>query len=283
MRHSWVNAGFLSMLIVVAGSFPIARTPRQASAPASLVAQQLADMACGSPLVIDGDNVRGKATFSWSQTELLEKLQQVINTQALGPGVRAQLHYDHGAQCDAFAVGPSEEEPICVVFSGPQASADDTICRDVKWWARYLSSEDSVKHADFSEITASAKSLQQVITVVTDDSELRNRCRRIVKGNGVLVRFISSRTFVGFMKAHVSEDISPGQDGLSCNKWNDEASIKNAEDGMSAASFDSSSSAVSDVYNGVANAAVETAIEAVQQEQYWRRELRKARQQLKHG
>jgi len=283
MRHSWVNAGVLSMLIVVVGSFPLARTPRQASVPASLVAQQLAGLACGSPLVVDGDNVRGKAAFAWSQTELLERLQQVISTQGLGPGVRTQLHFDHGAQCDAFPVGFSEEEPICVVFSGPQASADDTICRDVKWWARFLSSEDSVKHADDSDITASAKSLPQVIIVVTDDSELRNRCRRNIKENGVLVRFISSRTFVGFLKAHESEDISPGQDGLSCNDWGDEASIKNAKSSMSTTSFDSSSSCATDANNGVANAAVETAIEAVQQEQYWRRELRKARQQLKHG
>ena len=280
MHQFWVHASILSMLLVVVGSLPLARTPRQASAPVSLVTQQLADLARGAPLVIDGDNVRGKAAFAWSQTELLKKLHGVINIQGLASGVRTQLHFDHGARCDTFPVGSSEKELVCVVFSGPQASADDTICRDVQWWAQYLGSEQSVEG---SALKASEISLSQVITVVTDDSELRNRCRRNLKGNAVLVRFISSYTFVGFLKAQVSEDTALELEGLRRIERGEEANDNNSVDGILIASSESPTSTAISAESVVTNSAVETAIEAVQQEQYWRRELRKARQQLKHG
>ena len=108
--------------------------------------RQLETIPAGTPLLIDGDNVRGKSAFAWGQAALIDRVQLLHNNLA----ARTQLHFDHGASKDAFctnnlrntsslSIGSTNTSgtPLCVVFSGPEASADDIICRDVRWWCEY--------------------------------------------------------------------------------------------------------------------------------------------------
>jgi hypothetical protein len=296
MLSSWVNVGVIAMLLPIAGSLPLARSPWHAPPPAGLVAQQLAALPRGTPLLIDGDNVRGKSAFTLSQAALLGKVQRL--DAWLAPDVRTQLHFDHGAQRDAFEVVSGESPPVCVVFSGPVASADDTICRDVQWWARHLRSEEGAKDFGGAALANHARQLPRAVVVVTDDAGLRDRCRRSAKATSGLVTLVSSHSFMEFLKAQILEEADSEQSALRFADSCREASGSEETDGRTADttafSCDSepplAETAVGGHPSGTAvaasddaAAAVAAAVAAVQQEQYLRGELRKARQQIKHG
>jgi len=100
-------------------------------------------------VILDGDNIRGKTAWKWGT----EELAGLTASWARGADVqgRVLLYFDHGNEADALWT----PDGLAVAFSGPRASADDAICEAV----RFLSRECSA-----------------VVTVVTADSELKERC-----------------------------------------------------------------------------------------------------------
>lgn len=170
-------------------------------------------------LVVDGDNVRGKSRFRLSPKDLLSHMLDVTNTAGLQ---RSVLHFDHGFSHHSYTVeNGTSSAALCATFSGPVWSADDVIVRDVVWWSQYLLAEMSV-HKN-TELSQSGEPLGELLdacgeaqgfgrsgqlVVVTDDSELRTRCRRSAKG----IVFISSLSFVMFLGLQAREPVEANSD-----------------------------------------------------------------------
>ena len=112
--------------------------------------ENLARQSANGVLLVDGDNVRGKASFAFSHASLLARLSRWAARRGLGD--RVVLLVDHGARPSAFhlpSLGSS------VVFSGPSLSADDVAARDVGW----------------------LQARRHDVMLVTADSGLAQRCR----------------------------------------------------------------------------------------------------------
>ena len=105
----------------------------------------------GSVFMIDGDNVRGKTRFSLTKERVCEILKFWAGDKDILR--KMVIYFDHAEEQSAFLT----DSGLSIVFSGPVLSADDVICRDIKWL-----------HSHF---------LKDVV-LITDDQELKQRCRR---------------------------------------------------------------------------------------------------------
>ena len=104
-------------------------------------------------VLIDGDNVRGKTKFSVTKMNLLEDVIAWANHY--NQRGKIILFFDHGSRQQAFHF---QDQGIAVAFSG-RKKADDVISRDVGWIQ---------------------STLRKNIVVITEDLELRQRCKRAV-------------------------------------------------------------------------------------------------------
>lgn len=110
------------------------------------------DVLQAEAIIIDAENVRGKAAFTWSHGELVERIGHWASRCGLGG--RVLIVYDHGDAPDALSACGGQ---VSVLFSGPGVTADDVIADAVRW----LTHEARV-----------------VVTVFTADNELRQRCEK---------------------------------------------------------------------------------------------------------
>lgn len=101
-------------------------------------------------LIVDGDNVRGKSKVSLSKDQLCEDLSNFVEYSKICDFLL--IYFDHGFHQQSFITG----DHTLVAFSGLTLKADDVIARDVPWIM---------------------KSVQQPITIITEDLQLRKRCR----------------------------------------------------------------------------------------------------------
>lgn len=104
-------------------------------------------------ILIDGDNVRGKTSFSISKFKLLEDL--LYWASHFEQRNKFILYYDHGVKQEAFYL---EDVGIVVAFSG-RKKTDDIIARDIVWFQN---------------------SQLKRLVVVTEDLELKQRCKRAI-------------------------------------------------------------------------------------------------------
>ena len=100
-------------------------------------------------ILIDGDNVRGKTGFSWSNAHLVDLLS--AHRRGAQPPTSPLVVFDHGLESDAHW-----SDGVGVLFAGAHRSADDALVSTVGWF--------SARGAG--------------VTVYTSDSELHARCRR---------------------------------------------------------------------------------------------------------
>ena len=149
-----------------------------------------------SVLIIDGDNLRGKTSFSVTKEELLDdlgKFQKCIqNTHG-----KICVYYDHGTSQEAYKL----RNHLNVIFSGDR-TADDSIVRDISWYQKYHDTH---------------------VTIVTADSGLRARCSRVFKSKKDKLNIIDSNLFVEFMD-HLMRNASSSTTGFNsnCNNNNDD-------------------------------------------------------------
>ena len=104
-------------------------------------------------ILVDGDNVRGKTKFCVTKMNLLNDLRAWANYYDQRDCII--LYFDHGSKQQAFYF---HDHGIAVAFSG-RKKADDVISRDVSWIRNHL---------------------QKNIVIITEDLELRQRCKRAV-------------------------------------------------------------------------------------------------------
>ena len=131
--------------------------------------ENLARQSANGVLLVDGDNVRGKASFAFSHASLLARLSRWAARRGLGD--RVVLLVDHGARPSAFhlpSLGSS------VVFSGPSLSADDVAARDVGW----------------------LQARGHDVMLVTADSGLAQRCRSAGRGHGRTLTIVPPQTLL---------------------------------------------------------------------------------------
>ena len=110
-------------------------------------------MANNTIILVDGDNVRGKTKFCVTKMNLLTDLRAWANYYRQHDSII--LYFDHGSKQQAFYF---QDYGIAVAFSG-RKKADDVISRDVSWIHNHL---------------------QKNIVIITEDLELRQRCKRAV-------------------------------------------------------------------------------------------------------
>jgi hypothetical protein len=123
-------------------------------------------------VLVDGDNVRGKTSFSISKEKLLSDLH--ILGEKCGLAHKLQLYYDHGKHHEAYKV-----KETGIVFSG-EKTADDIITRDVAWWKENIGCH---------------------VVVVTADSGLKSRCHRAVRADNKALTIIDANLFLEGMDA----------------------------------------------------------------------------------
>ena len=75
-------------------------------------------------LLVDGDNVRGKAGWMWSAAELAEEVDEL----SFALGGRVVLFIDHGERRCAVSRGN-----CTLAFAGPRGSADDAMVDAVEF------------------------------------------------------------------------------------------------------------------------------------------------------
>ena len=119
-------------------------------------------------VIIDGDNVRGKTRFRLSKDQLCVAVQKWLSMYQLQDKVC--LLYDHGSKQCAYQLSDSG---LVVAFSG-EKKVDDIIVRDIQYYQ--------------SQMTASTNSNAtfKSIIVVTEDRELKKRCRKVSLDNNKL-------------------------------------------------------------------------------------------------
>lgn len=115
--------------------------------------QQVMHTSTNGIIIVDGDNVRGKTKFSLSKEALCLKVEQWRSMTNLTASII--LLFDHGSEHVAFY---KPDSGISVVFSGPVLKADDVIARDILYCQNALNSS--------------------VVAIVTEDVELKKRCRK---------------------------------------------------------------------------------------------------------
>ena len=125
----------------------------QASARALHFGNDLEALPKGSVILIDGDNVRGKTSFSVTKEKLLNDLDLLQERFQLTN--KLQLYFDHGTTHEAYR----QPNGVSLVFSGDQ-TADDIICRDVGWYHKRFNNH---------------------VVVITSDSGLKARCHRAAR------------------------------------------------------------------------------------------------------
>eukprot|EP01038_Epipyxis_sp_PR26KG_P014628 gene14628-19647_t len=103
-----------------------------------------------SIIMIDGDNVRGKASFTVSKERLCDDITCWM--KYLGLEGRVVVIFDHGSNHEAYYIKSSG---LTIVFAGPTNTADDIISRDVRWIQENMKTN---------------------VIVVTEDHQLKRRC-----------------------------------------------------------------------------------------------------------
>ena len=119
-------------------------------------------------VIIDGDNVRGKTKFRLSKGQLCAAVQKWLSIYHLQDKVC--LLYDHGSKHCAYHLN---DTGLVVAFSG-EKKVDDIIVRDIQYYQSQKGSTHSNNEAYKS------------IIVVTEDRELKKRCRRVSLDNNKL-------------------------------------------------------------------------------------------------
>jgi hypothetical protein len=116
-------------------------------------------------VLIDGDNVRGKTKFRVSKEELYESVRHWASATG-APCLGIILFFDHGKeQCAFMRMDSGVPRGIAVCFSGPREKADDMIVSALP-------------------ILQSSLNCSLIAIVVTEDTELKKRCRRCTRGAG---------------------------------------------------------------------------------------------------
>ena len=223
------------------------------------VSQKLAAMGPSTPFIIDGDNVRGKSGFALSKEALLQAVRRVATDFNHDCTI---LHFDHGAVHEVYHMPTA---PL-IVASGaePGGSGDLEENRGTHGFCAVFSgpsqsSDDAICHdiqwwSGYLQPSSCSPYEKASVVVVTDDSGLQARCRQRASKH-VDLSFISSRLLVEYFDeqgigrnaaAHFPEMIAPKR-------------TENSEP------------------------PVHPAVQAIKEEQFIRNELRKARQQIKHG
>lgn len=134
--------------------------------------EKMASLPEDAVVLVDGDNVRGKTSFSISKEQLLADTHKL--TERCGLSERLHLYYDHGKEHEAFRVLGTT-----LIFSG-ERTADDAIARDVGWWKEKYGSH---------------------VIVITADSGLKARCHRAAKADNKALTVIDSSAFLEAMEA----------------------------------------------------------------------------------
>ena len=128
------------------------------------------DLPRDSIVLLDGDNIRGKTSFSVSKEQLLHDMRHLESRIKLP----LHLYYDHGRSREAYVV-----RNTTVVFSG-EKTADDIITSDVSWWINRFKPH---------------------LIVITADSGLKARCHRAAKADKNAITIIDSNLFLEMMDA----------------------------------------------------------------------------------
>lgn len=137
-------------------------------------------------VLVDGDNVRGKTSFSISKEQLLSDLH--ILAEKCGLANKLQLYYDHGKFHEAYKV-----KQTGVVFSG-EKTADDILTRDVAWYRETIGCH---------------------VVVITADSGLKSRCHRAARADNKALTIIDSNLFLEAMDAVTINRTSSSSDELA--------------------------------------------------------------------
>jgi hypothetical protein len=189
----WYLALFLSFLFVNGGyrnpsTSHNVKKSKMSLQRAERLGESLATLPPDTVVLIDGDNVRGKTSFSVSKEQLLQDLH--CFKDKFGLHDKLQLYYDHGRWHEAYKC-----DGLSVVFSG-EKTADDIIARDVAWW------KDRFKAH---------------VMVVTADSGLKARCHRAVRLDNKALTVIDSNLFLELMDALTAANrtTSSGGDGIA--------------------------------------------------------------------
>ena len=94
-------------------------------------------------LIVDGDNVRGKTGWRWTNAALVDRL--ACATRASEPPLAPLVVFDHGLECDArWSAG------VAVSFAGPSQTADDAIVAAARWLVAHGGS--ACKHSTHSQV-----------------------------------------------------------------------------------------------------------------------------------
>ena len=109
-------------------------------------------------MLIDGDNVRGKTKFRLTKQQLCYAVDRLVRGADLR---RVCLYFDHSTKQTGYLL-PDNPNGLAVVFSGPRNSVDNVIVRDIKYFQANQSCD---------------------VLVVTEDRELKKRCRRTSLSN----------------------------------------------------------------------------------------------------
>ena len=160
-------------------SFVLTSPMHNKNAPkVSKIATRFRELNDNAFVLVDGDNLRGKMSFSLSKDELFDALDNWSLKTNIDK--RLCLYYDHGNENEAHI-----KDSMVVCFAGPSLTADDVIVRDVLWFQqRYNTS----------------------IILVTADSGLSQRCLHSSRraGNSQL-SIIDSTLFADVLRQDMSE------------------------------------------------------------------------------
>ncbi len=171
---------------------------------------RLLAIACGagalvSPrevLIVDGDNVRGKTGWRWTNAALVDRLARA--TRASEPPLAPLVVFDHGLECDArWSAG------VAVSFAGPSQTADDAIVAAARWLVAHGGS----------------------VTVFTSDAELRGRVGRARRGRdggeGAGARALESQSLIALLSSGLvlggAAPVPPDIDGAATRALEAEA------------------------------------------------------------
>lgn len=120
-----------------------------------------------SVVLIDMENVRGKAFFQISHREILKRT--TLWTKLYNLEDRVSIIVDHGSEQSAYYL---PEGGISMVFSGPSIKADDILARDVSFFDRN-------------------------VCVVTGDNNLMSRCKSSMdRSSKFKIEFLKPKQFL---------------------------------------------------------------------------------------
>jgi predicted RNA-binding protein with PIN domain len=136
-------------------------------------------------LLVDSNNIRGSDGFKFTTEDLIKSLASWRRHTGM-PTQNLVCVMDHGCRSNSFVY-----DGITLVFAGPNRTADDVIAHDCQWFTNATATDDSNKCHVF---------------VVTNDRELRSRCKR-ASGDTKAVQVFSSDHLVKILKRHWEEAI----------------------------------------------------------------------------